>query len=99
VFPALAVDPAVTEIPARGLGYADCAEESYAVFKALRTEGVIPEGVRFQVSVPTPYASLVSWVREEDQERFFRPYADAMGSGLGARRSCPGTDVPRRDCE
>lgn len=92
-FPALAVDPSVTEIPARGLGYADCAEESYAVFKRLRDEGVIPEGVRFQVSVPTPYASLVSWVRESDQERFFGPYADAMANEVAEIVRIVGDDL------
>ncbi len=30
VFPALSVDPSVTEIPRRGLGSADAAEASYA---------------------------------------------------------------------
>ncbi|GAB2451134.1 hypothetical protein HD599_002371 [Conyzicola lurida] len=36
------------------LGYADAAIESYATFVRLRSEGVIPAGVRFQVSLPTP---------------------------------------------
>ena len=36
------------------LGYADAAIESYATFARLRDEGVIPAGVRFQVSLPTP---------------------------------------------
>lgn len=36
------------------LGYADAAIESYATFARLREEGVIPAGVRFQVSLPTP---------------------------------------------
>jgi methionine synthase II (cobalamin-independent) len=77
-FPALAVDPSVGELPPRSLGYADAAEPSYATFRRLRDEGVVPEGVRFQVSIPTPYATVVAWVREEDQERFFPIYADAI---------------------
>ena len=36
------------------LGYAEAAIESYATFAKLRGEGVIPAGVRFQVSLPTP---------------------------------------------
>jgi hypothetical protein len=47
VFPSLTVDSSVTSLPARSLGYADSAEASYAIFKSLREEGVIPEGVRF----------------------------------------------------
>ena len=78
VFPSLAIDPSVTALPARSLGYADAAEASYAIFRALRDEGAIPEGVRFQVCVPTPYATVVAWVREADQERFFGVYADAI---------------------
>ena len=48
------------------------------VFKALREEGVIEDGVRFQVCVPTPYATVVAWVAQDDQERFFPIYADAI---------------------
>jgi hypothetical protein len=36
------------------LGYADAAIDSYSVFARLRDEGVVPAGVRFQVSLPTP---------------------------------------------
>jgi hypothetical protein len=77
-FPSLSVDASVTAIPRRALGYADAAEASYATFLGLRSEGVIPEDVRFQVSVPTPYATVVAWVAPDDQERFFDVYADAI---------------------
>src|SRR5215475_11924242 len=75
-FPTLAVEPSLSKLPARSLGYADAAEESYAVFRRLRDERVIPAEVKFQVSVPTPYATVIAWVREADQERFFATYAD-----------------------
>ncbi len=78
--PALAIGPSVTKLPARALGYADAAEESYAIFLRLREEGVVPDGLKFQVSIPTPYATVVAWVREEDQQRFFPVYADAIAS-------------------
>jgi len=74
----------VTSLPPRALGYAEAAEDSYATFKALREEGVIPEGVRFQVCVPTPYATVVAWVAEADQERFFPIYADAIEAEVAA---------------
>ena len=77
-FPQVTVADSVTSLPARSLGYADAAEESYGVFKALREEGVIEDGVRFQVCVPTPYATVVAWVAQDDQERFFPIYADAI---------------------
>jgi hypothetical protein len=41
-----------------GPGYADAYLESYATFAALRRQGVIPDGVRFQVQYPTPLASI-----------------------------------------
>jgi len=44
VFPSLAIGSSVGELPARALGYADAAEESYATFRRLREEGVVPAG-------------------------------------------------------
>ncbi len=37
-------------------GYAEMAIASWGVFERLRKEGVIPAGVKFQVSLPTPVA-------------------------------------------
>jgi len=78
--PALAVDPAVTELPSGSLGYADAVEQTYPIFKRLREQGEIPGDVKFQVSLPTPYATVVAWVREPDQERFYPIYAQAMAA-------------------
>jgi hypothetical protein len=82
--PSLAIDPAVAALPVRALGYADAVEQSYPIYRRLREAGDIPEGVKFQVSVPTPYASVVAWVRDDDQERFFPVYARAMADELDA---------------
>ncbi|HUS14929.1 MAG TPA: hypothetical protein VM536_07895 [Chloroflexia bacterium] len=49
------------------LGYAAAARESYAVFARLKQEGAIPAPTRFQVSLPTPVATVASFVRPEDQ--------------------------------
>jgi len=83
-FPALTVDSAVQTLPPRSLGYADAAEASYAIFKRLRDEGVVAADVKFQVSIPTPYATVVAWVRPEDQERFLPIYADAIADEIKA---------------
>lgn len=40
------------------LGYAGTAQASFAVFSALKAEGVIPAACRFQVCLPTPYNVL-----------------------------------------
>ncbi len=77
VFPGLDVDAGVT-IPPRALGYADSAIESWAVFERLRAEGVIDAEVRFQVSVPTPYAVVVAWVQPSAQSGFFATYKAAL---------------------
>ena len=79
-FPQLAIDPNLTALPPRTPGYADAAEASYAVYKALRDEGAIPAAVKFQVSLPTPYATVVAWVGSDQQEMFFPIYADAMAA-------------------
>lgn len=48
------VDPA--DVAIETMGYADAAKASYAVFKKLKADGVIPDGVRFQVSIPSTVA-------------------------------------------
>lgn len=60
------------------LGYAAAAIESYAVFSRLHDEGVIPDGVRFQVCLPTPMA--VTHVRfvPRDQEAVEAAYERQM---------------------
>jgi hypothetical protein len=58
--PNAGVDP--REIRFGRLGYADAAEASYATFAALKREGEIPRGVRFQVSLPTPLAPVAAFV-------------------------------------
>lgn len=74
----LEVDKSLTKLPRRVLGYADAAEASYQIFARLRGESVIPEGVKFQVSLPTPLAPVAAFVAEDDQERFYGIYAKAM---------------------
>lgn len=53
------VDAATLTLPP--LGYAAAARESYAVFAALRAEGVVAPGVRFLVALPTPLAVVNSF--------------------------------------
>ena len=60
------------------LGYADAAIESYQLFKALRDKGTIPEGVRFQVSLPTPIAPLAAMLEPDDYLKIEPIYDAAM---------------------
>src|SRR5690606_10574067 len=58
------------------LGYAHAAIDSYATFASLRDAGVIPLGVRFQVSIPTPGA-VVGAFFEPGSRSAFEPIYEA----------------------
>src|SRR4051812_43226263 len=77
VFPGLHVDPGIS-IPVGALGYRDAAVASYAEFRRLRDDGVVPDVVRFQVSVPTPFAVVVAWANRESQLNLWQPFKDAL---------------------
>ncbi|MFD5215434.1 hypothetical protein [Microbacterium sp. NPDC058345] len=70
------VDAAAIELPA--LGYAEAAIASYEVFSRLRDAGAIAEGVRFQVSLPTPVAIVSSFFSGDDRAAIEPVYADAL---------------------
>jgi len=73
-------DPA--DVQWSNLGYADVYQESYATFRRLRDEGVIPAGVRFQVQYPTPLASINAWIVLDDQDRLEPSYEAALFADL-----------------
>ncbi len=70
------VDPSTIEMAP--LGYAKAAISSYAKFKQLKDDGVIPRHVRFQVSMPTPVATVSTFVRAEDRAALEGPYQRAI---------------------
>jgi methionine synthase II (cobalamin-independent) len=93
VFPGLEVEAGVT-IPAHALGYADAAVASYAEFARLRESGVVPAGVRFQVSVPTPYAVVVAWSSGVSQANLWQPFRDALFAEVEAiQTAIPADDL------
>ena len=93
VFPGLDVDEGIT-IPAGALGYADAATASYAEFQRLRAAGVVPDGVRFQVSVPTPFAVVVAWASGDSQRHLWQPFKDALFAEVDAiQAAIPGDDL------
>jgi hypothetical protein len=49
------------------LPYARFALESYPVFRRLRDEGVIEEGVRFQVCLPAPHSAIDGFFEDASQ--------------------------------
>ncbi|HUC44970.1 MAG TPA: hypothetical protein VMR94_00315 [Hyphomicrobiaceae bacterium] len=50
-------------------GYADMAIQSWGVFERLQSGGVIPAGVKFQVSLPTPTAPIYNNMLPADRPR------------------------------
>jgi hypothetical protein len=60
------------------LGYAREASASYLDFLAARDRGEIPEGVRFQVCLPTPFAVVSSVVIPDVEPAVETAYQKAM---------------------
>ena len=66
------------EISFPELGYRAAAIESYEVFARLKDEGVIGQGVRFQVCLPTPVAVIHVRFVPRDQEAIELAYERQM---------------------
>jgi len=60
------------------LGYAREARPSYEDFLTARSAGQLPAGVRFQVSLPTPWAVVMPFVRQPDARQVYPAYERAM---------------------
>src|SRR5262245_5462846 len=58
-------DPKKLEFDA--LGYAAVAKDSFATFARCKSEGAIPAGTRFQVSLPTPYNVIDQRIHPADR--------------------------------
>ncbi|HXL95312.1 MAG TPA: hypothetical protein VN969_40825 [Streptosporangiaceae bacterium] len=64
------------------IGYAQAYVGSYAIFAALRDQGVIPAGVRFQVEYPTPLASISLYIVPEQRQALLASYTRAVFADL-----------------
>jgi hypothetical protein len=62
-------------------GYDRAALEAYGTFRRLRSEGVIPDGMRFLFALPTPMATGLMYVSPNGRERYLKAYERAI---LGA---------------
>ncbi|MBF6090320.1 hypothetical protein [Nocardia cyriacigeorgica] len=90
VRPRPGVDP--RSIDLGPLGYAEAAVASWKVFDRLRADGVIDEGVRFQVSLPSPIAVIGAFTAGPQAE-LERRYEAALFAELEAIVA----EVPARD--
>ncbi|MDX2377789.1 hypothetical protein M4I32_13365 [Microbacterium sp. LRZ72] len=76
------VDAASIQLPP--LGYAAAAIASYDVFAGLREQGVVPAGVRFQVSLPTSVAVVGAFFPPEQRAAIEPVYRAALFRELDA---------------
>ena len=59
--------------------YGRFAVDSYGAFRRLREDGVIPTGVRFQVSLPSPHSAIDPFFEDADQwPEAYAAYLDGM---------------------
>lgn len=63
-------------------GYDDAAIESYATFRKLKDEGVIPSSVRFQVALPTALSVVGPFVEKAYQAKVEIVYETALLEAL-----------------
>jgi hypothetical protein len=64
-------------------GYATAALASWQIFEKLQQDGVLAQGVRFQVCLPTPMSSAYMYVSPRFHDDYVRAYERAL---LGALR-------------
>jgi hypothetical protein len=64
-------------------GYAEAALASWEVFDRLRAAGVLSEGVRFQVCLPTPMSSAWMYVSPRSHDAYLPAYERALLRALG----------------
>jgi hypothetical protein len=55
-------------------GYAAMAIDSFAIFDSLQGEGVIPQDVRFQISMPTPLAPAYNYISRPHRDAFIEVF-------------------------
>ena len=60
------------------IGYSEHAIASYADFTRLQSEGKIPAGVKFQVSLPTPFATGFNYISPKGRKQFLEVYEKSM---------------------
>ena len=76
------------------LGYVEVAQDSYREFCALRDNGTIAPGIRFQVSLPAPQSAVSWWFHDsDDADRANLGYTLAMVDEV--RRLCDA--IPHHD--
>jgi hypothetical protein len=73
------IKPGVRELHFPKIGYANEAKKSYQIFRKLRDEGVIPEGVKFMVALPLIESATRPFIdTPEHFEILWKAYGEAI---------------------
>jgi len=94
--PVFAIRPGVMELHWDSWPRIDDAIESYQLFRALRDQGVIPAGLRFQVGLPFPSSALNGFKADfaRDYPTAERAYEELVGRELvRLMSSVPASDL------
>jgi hypothetical protein len=75
------------------LGYAAAAINSYDDFKRARSEGKIPSGTRFQVSLPTPIAVVMTFTEPDAIQHIWPIYEKRLNEEVAEIAAA----IPHRD--
>jgi hypothetical protein len=75
------------------LGYAAAAINSYDDFKRARSDGKIPSGTRFQVSLPTPIAVVMTFTEPDAIQHIWPIYEQRLNEEVAEIA----TAIPHRD--
>ena len=85
------IDPAKVDFQT---GYDKAALASWEIFRKLRDSGAIPRHMRFQVSMPTPFASGYLYVSGPTREAYYPVYERALKTALAnIARAIPHHDL------
>jgi hypothetical protein len=64
------------------IGYSEHAIASFEIFERLQSTGKIPTDIRFQVSLPTPFATGFNYISPNGREEFLKVYEKSMATDV-----------------
>ena len=76
------MNPDIDDVDFLPLGYTQAAIDSFATFAQMQAEGKIPAEMRFQVSLPTPFATGLLYFHPNSQEQYIGLMKDALLSEM-----------------
>lgn len=59
-------------------GYAAMAIDSFVIFDCLQRDGVIPQGIKFQISIPSPLAPAYNYISRPHRDIFLEMFTNHL---------------------